>query len=163
MLYCLRVGYGGEHVAHHSGVDADVLCLGRLTQPCRQEDVGWLYVLQRRLHCGRMLQVYGDGNNSFSLTGPPGHTVHRPIPFRDKQVRQVASHKARNANDQCCLLHCKSSQNPFRPCRISYRTLPIMEPGAVTASVTTDGAAFTKTPIASRAVLPMNGGTLRFI
>ena len=57
----------GQQVAHHGGIDLDILCFGRLTHPGGKEDVGGAQSVQRGPQASRIEQIGGNGLNAFDI------------------------------------------------------------------------------------------------
>jgi hypothetical protein len=98
------LGQPVQKIAHHRGVDADVLRLAVLPQPCVDEHRIGMDVLQRLGCTVRILQVGDDWLNVCLPRRPAGETMNGP-PLLDEQRCGRASHHSARAHYQCGLPH----------------------------------------------------------
>ena len=95
-----------QQIAHHARIHAAVLGLRGLAQPCGDEDIRDIRVLQRRLHVLAGLQVDGNVLHAFwQVVLVARNTGDRPALGRHQMPRQMAADNAGNAGDQCVAIH----------------------------------------------------------
>jgi hypothetical protein len=94
-----------EHVAHHGAVDADVLRLGRLPQPSRQEHMRRLRVLQRGTQARGIEQVCFDRPEPIDVGRRAAcEPEHLPAPLA-KASGQIVADYAAGTDDQRGICH----------------------------------------------------------
>lgn len=93
-----------QQVANHRPVDAAILRLGSLTQPRRQENMGWLQPLKRLRKRNGIKQVGSDRRDTRLFLRGPCKPEHVPAVFY-KSGGNGAALDAGRADNKCCLGH----------------------------------------------------------
>ena len=94
-------GGGGEEVAHHGAVDADVLSFGRLPKPGGDEDMRGLEVSDGGGEVIGIEQIGSDEVDAFEAGGwAAGEAVDLPA-FGEQMLCEVVSHDAGDSGYEC--------------------------------------------------------------